>query len=153
MSSPHRRLIIEPKQRRHGASPHRHRLLHGKTADAQQARGVADAEAAGGGERGILAERVSGYERRMPRHRKAGLGLQHAQGGERDRHQGRLGIFGELKGFGGTVPDDGGQLLAERRVDLVENRAGSRKRLGQGLAHADRLGALPRKGKCRGHFC
>ena len=71
--------------------------------------------------------------------------------GQRDRHQRRLGVFGELQGLGRAVPDDGGQLFAERRVDLVEHRAGGRKSLRQGLAHADRLGTLPWKSECCRH--
>ena len=147
----HRGLIIEPEQCRHRAGADRHRLLHRKAAGTQQARGIADAEAAGGGKRGIFAERMAGDEGRIPPHGKARLGLQHPQRGDRDRHQGRLGIFGELEGFGRAVPDDGGQLLAERRIDLVEYRPRGRKGLRQGLAHADRLGTLSRKRKCSRH--
>ena len=83
--------------------------------------------------------------------REAGLGLQHAQGRERDRHQRRLGIFGELQGLGRAFPDHGGQLFAERGIDLVEYRAGGRKSFRQRLAHADRLGALPGKSECCRH--
>ena len=54
--------------------PHRHRLLHGEAAGSQQARGVADAEAAGCRQRGIFAERMPGNERGIPAHRKTGLG-------------------------------------------------------------------------------
>ena len=36
-----RGLVIEPEQRGHRAGADRHRLLHGKAADAQQPRGVA----------------------------------------------------------------------------------------------------------------
>ena len=70
----------------------------------KQARGIADAEAAGRGQRGILAERMTGDEGRIPPHGKARLGFQHAQCGDRDRHQGGLGIFGELEGFGRGRP-------------------------------------------------
>src|SRR5258707_5133697 len=52
----HRGLIFQTEQSRHCAGAHWHRLLHGKAARAQQARGIADAEAAGSGERGIFAE-------------------------------------------------------------------------------------------------
>ena len=44
-----------------------------------------------------------------------------------------------------------GELLPERRIDLVEHRPRGRKSLRQGLAHADRLGALPRKSECCRH--
>ena len=43
------------------------------------------------------------------------------------------------------------ELLRQRRVDLVEDRAGLRKGLGKRLAHADRLAALPRKHECPRH--
>ena len=35
---------------------------------------------------------------------KAGFGLQHAQRRDRHRHQRRLGIFGQLQGFGRVRP-------------------------------------------------
>ncbi len=37
------------------------------------------------------------------------------------------------------------ELVAERGIDLVEHLPRDRKGLGQRLAHADRLAALPRK--------
>ena len=118
-----RGLIVQSEQRRHGADADRHRLLHGKAAGAQQPRGVADAEAAGRRQRGIFAERMSRHEGCVAPDREAGLGLQHAQGRERNRHQRRLGVFGELQGFRRAVPDDRGQLFPKRRIDLVEHRA------------------------------
>ena len=90
-------------------------------------------------------------EGRIPPHGKARFGLQHAQRRDRDRHQRRLGIFGELERLGGTIPDDGRKLLAERRIDLVEYRLGGRKGFRKGLAHTDRLGTLPRKRECSRH--
>ena len=51
----------------------------------------------------------------------------------------------------GPFPDDRGQLLAERGIDLVEHRARRRERIGQRLAHADGLAALPWKYECRRH--
>ena len=110
-----------------------------------------DREAAGRRQRRIFAERMAGDEGRVPADRESGLGLQHAQGGDRHRHQRRLGVFGELQGLGRPVPDDRRQLFAERRVDLVEHGPRGRKGLRQRLAHADRLGTLPRKSKCCRH--
>ena len=63
----------------------------------------------------------------------------------RDRHQRRLGILGELQGLRRTVPDDRGQLFAERGIHLVEHRPGGRKGLRQRLAHADGLDPWPGK--------
>ena len=147
----HRGLVIEPEKCGHRTGADRHRLLHRKATGAQQACGIADAEAAGCGKRRVFAERMAGDEGRIPPHGKARLGLQHAQRRNRDRHQGRLGIFGELKGLSRAIPDDGSELLAERRIDLVEYRPRGRKGLRQGLAHTDRLGTLPRKSKCSRH--
>jgi hypothetical protein len=45
------------------------------------------------------------------------------------------------------------QLFAQRRIDLVEHRAGGRKGLRQRLAHADRLGTLSWKSECCRHEC
>ena len=45
-----------------------------------------------------------------------------------------------------------GELLAERRVDLVEHGAGRGIGLGQLGAHADGLAALPGKYECDGHW-
>ncbi len=74
--------------------------LHGIAADAQEARGVGNRKHAGGAERGIFAERVSGDE--------ADLVLQHeaprfhdADGGHRDGHQRRLGIGGQRQRVSG----------------------------------------------------
>ena len=135
----HRRLIVEAEQRGHRAGADRHGLLHRKPARAQQPRGIAEAETAGRGQRRIFAERMPGHEGGILAHRETGLALQHPQGGDRDRHQGRLGVFGELQGFGRAVPDGRRQLLAQRRIDLVEYGARGRKGLGERLAHADSL--------------
>ena len=43
------------------------------------------------------------------------------------------------------------QLFAQRVVDLVEDGLGGRIGLGQSAAHADGLGALPRKDECAAH--
>ena len=83
-------------------------------------------EGAGGGQRRIFAERMAGDERRVAREIEAGLGLQHAQGRERHRHQRRLGVLGQRQRVGRALPHERGELLAERRVDLVEH--GARRR-------------------------
>ena len=72
----HGSLVIEAEQRGHGADADRHRLLHGETAGAQQARGVGNAQAAGGGQRGIFAERMAGHEGGVAPDRETGFGLQ-----------------------------------------------------------------------------
>src|SRR5579859_2554502 len=92
-------------------------------------------------------------EGRVLGNREAGFAFQHTHGGERDRHQRRLGIFRQLQGLAWTVPDDVRQLLTERRIDLGEYRTRRRKSLRERLAHSDRLGTLTRKGECCRHTC
>ena len=81
----------------------------------------------------------------------AGFGLEHAHRRQRHRHQRRLRILGQRHAFGRAFPHDGRELVAERRVDLVEDGARRGEGLGQRLAHADRLAALPRKHECDRH--
>jgi hypothetical protein len=66
---------------------------------------------------------MAGDKGRVATDRKAGLGLQHAQGGDRNCHQRGLGIFGKLQGFCRAFPDHRRELFAERRVDLVSSRS------------------------------
>src|SRR6266508_3110501 len=138
-------IELEPEQRRHGAGADRHRLLHGATADAHETCGIGDRERAGGGKRRIFAERMTGHELRVARETDARLGFQHSHRRERDRHQCRLRVLGERQRLGRPFPDDLGELLAERRIHLLEDLPRRRKGVGQRLAHADRLAALPRE--------
>ena len=141
---------FEPDQRRHGADADRHRFLHRLPARAQQPRGVGNGEGAGRGERGIFAERMAGDELRVALEIEPGFGFQHAHDRERDRHQRRLGVFGERERLGRAFEYDAAELGAERPVDLVEHGLRGREIVGQRLAHADRLAALAGKHKsCR----
>ncbi len=81
----------------------------------------------------------------------AAASLQHPQGGQRNRHQRRLGIFSELQRLARAVPNDGRQLFAERHIDFVEHRTSHRKSFRQCLAHANGLGTLTRKSECCRH--
>ena len=74
----HRCFIVEAEQGRHRAGANRYRLLHGKSAGAQQTRAVSNAEAAGRRQRGVFAKRVSGHEFGVPSNRETGLGLEYA---------------------------------------------------------------------------
>jgi len=82
----------------------------------------------------------------------ARLGFDHAHGGKRHRHQRRLRILGERQRLGRTVPHDGGELVAERGVDLVEHAARRREILGERLAHAHGLASLAGKYQRDRHF-
>ena len=69
---------------------------------------------------------MAGHERGIAREVEAGLAFEHAHGGERNRHQCRLGVLGQREPVGGALPHDRGQLLAERVIDLGEHLAGGR---------------------------
>ena len=78
-------------------------------------------ERAGRGQRGIFTERMAGDELRVARKIQSRLGLEHAQGGERDGHQRRLRIFRKRQRVGWALEDDCAELAAERCVDLFEH--------------------------------
>ena len=136
---------IEAEQRRHRAHPDRHRLLHGIAAHAQQPRRVGDREAAGRRERRIFAERMAGDEGRIALQVETRLGLEHADRGEADRHQRRLGIARQRQLVLRPSKMIAESFSPERLVDLLENRARRGKRIGQRLAHADGLAPLAGK--------
>ncbi len=82
---------------------------------------------------------------------ETGFGLQHTNGCKRDRHQRRLGIFGEREGFLRAFENDSRELGAQRVVHLGEHLPGRREIRGQRFAHAHGLAALTRKYECDRH--
>ena len=104
-------------------------------------------EGAGGAEGGIFAERVAGDIGGMIGEADA-LGFEHADDGDADRHQGRLGVFGQAQDIVRAFEHDGRETLAQGLVDFLEHGAGLGIGRGQILAHADGLAALPGKGEC-----
>ena len=65
---------------------------------------------------------------------EAALGLQHAQGREARRHQGRLGVGGEGQLLRRPLEHQPRQVLAQGGIDLVEHGPGLREGLGEVLA-------------------
>src|SRR5262249_2735470 len=101
-------------------------------------------------------DRVAGDELRIAFEFDPRLGLQHPHGCERDRDQRRLRILGERHTLGRAFPHHGRELVAERRIDLLEGHPGRGKVLRQPLTHPDGLAALPRKHESDRHprpFC
>jgi hypothetical protein len=94
---------------------------------------------------------MSGDELRVTLEIKAGFGFQHPHDGERNRHQSRLGIFGEREPVGRAFENDGAELFAERFVHRLEDLPGRRKILRQRLAHTHGLAALARKYESNRH--
>ena len=118
------------------------RRLHRRAAPPQQPRRLGEGETAGGGQRGIFAERMPGHHHGAIGQHEARLALDHPQHGDRMRHQRRLGVLGEGELFGRALEHQPRQLLPQRVVDLLEHLA----RGGEGgreiAPHADRLAAL-----------
>ena len=127
-------LEIDAEQRGHGARADRHRLLHGAAADAHAAgQHRRCRQRTRRRQRRILAERMTGDELRVAREIDAGLGFEHPHGRERYRHQRGLRILRQRQGLGRPFPDDLGELLAERLVDLFEHPARRREGLRKAL--------------------
>ena len=141
---------FQPDDGRHGAAPGGHRRLHGIAANAQKPRGVRQRKRADRRMRRIFTQRMA---RRVSARLGEidALGFQHPHHGHGHRHQRRLGIGRQRQGLFRPVPDDGGQLFAQRLVNFLEDRPRLGIGVRQGLAHADALRALPRKCECCGH--
>ena len=107
--------------------------------------------APGRGERRIFSKRMAGNELRVASEIDPGLGFQHAHDRKRHRHQRGLRVLGQRQCLGRPFPNDLGELLVEGRVDLLEHRARRRERIGERLAHADRLATLAGKNERERH--
>src|SRR5262249_55540951 len=81
----------------------------------------------------------------------ARLDREHPQRSKGDRHQRRLRVLGDRQPLGGSPPHDGAELVAKRRVALLEDIPRRSKVRGEPLAHADRLAALAWKNKRNRH--
>src|SRR4029077_8586344 len=62
-----------------------------------------------------------------------------------------LRVLGQRQRLGRALPHGARELFAECRIDLLEHRTCRRKGIGEGLAHADCLAALPRKNESERH--
>ena len=142
---------IGAEQRSHGAGAHRHRLLHGFAPQAQQARRIAQRQAAGGGERRVLAQRMAGDEGCAIEQPPIALGLERANDRNRDRHERGLRVTGERELALLAPEHEPRERLAERLIHLLKHPAGSRKGIVKIAAHANRLRTLSRKDDGRRH--
>ncbi len=88
----------------------------------------------------VLAQAVAGDEGRA--HPPGG---QEAQGRHADRENGRLGVFGQRQRVLGALEAQLAERLSERGIGLSERIPANRKRLREGLSHADLLRALSRE--------
>ena len=142
---------IGAEQRGHGAGTHRHRLLHGFAPQAQQARRIAQRQAARGGERRVLTQRMAGDEGRAIGQPPCALVLERANYRNRDRHERGLRVPRQREFALLAREHEPRERLAERLVHLLKHGAGSRKGIVQVLAHADLLRTLSGEDDGRRH--
>ena len=142
---------VETDDGGHRALAGRNGALHGVSANAQQPRGVLDAQRAGGGEGRIFAQRMAGDELRVARNVQPGFCFENAARREADRHQGGLRVGREGQFRLRPLEHQSGQVLPERTVHLGEYAPGRGVILRERLAHADRLRPLAGKHKSRLH--
>ena len=122
--------------------------LHRGPTQAQQPRGLCEAEGADGAERGVLAQAVAGDEVALVGNRHAALLLQHAQQCDGVRHDRGLRVLRQRQRVVRPFAHDPRQVLAECVVDFLEHRAGGGAGGGEIGAHADLLATLPREDEC-----
>ncbi len=94
---------------------------------------------------------MAGDERAGAPQIEAALALEHAQHGEADRHQRRLGVLGQRELVLRPLEDHPGEVLAERLVDFGEDLAGAGMAFGEVAPHADGLRALSGKNQRASH--
>ncbi len=85
-------------------------------------------------------------------HIKAELGLQHAGGGHRHSHQGRLGVFGQGQLVFRPFLHQGRQFLIQGVIDFGKDFTCTCKGFRQRRTHTDSLAALTRKEKREAHL-
>ena len=135
---------LEAENGGHRALAGRHCLLHEGAARADGAHCIGKAQGARRDQRRVLAQRMAGMEG-GELERPARLAHQRAVGRDADGEDGRLRVGGLAQLFFGAVGHHAQQAALERRVGLVERRAGLGVLAGERLAHADVLRALSGK--------
>ena len=146
MRDRHRRLVVERGTSAAIApAPTGTAFCIASATGAQQARGVGEVRLPAAASAEYSPSEWPATKAASRANRETGLGLQHAQRRDRNRHQRGLGIFGELEGFGWPFPDDARSVFrrAPRRPRRIP--PAPPERLRQGLAHADGLRTLPGK--------
>ena len=108
-------VVVEAEHRGHGARVVVAGVVHRVGALADEAHAVVEAERAGGGECGVLAEAVAGAEARLDA--EALDGVEHDQA----RHEGgELGVAGVLQLVGVGVEEQAGDIAVGDRRCLVD---------------------------------
>jgi hypothetical protein len=136
----HHGAVVSTHDRRHRALPRGHGLLHRLRAKAHQRQRIAKRERAGGDERRVFAEAVSGEHRghrtpgSLPRTQRRDAGGEHH----------RLRIGREVQCVRRSLLDQRPQVFAEHVGSFAKRIAHDRMR-GKAVHHSDGLRALPGK--------
>ena len=128
----------EAHQGRHTADSGRDGLLHQPTTFADGPQGIGERQRSGCDQRGVLAQTMARYAHRP----KIRLVLEHPQGGDTGRQDGRLGIGGQPQVVFRTREAQRRQFELHGFVRFAEDLGGNRELLCQRLPHPDRLGTL-----------
>ena len=91
---------------------------------------------------------MTGDERALFGEPEAAFRFEHPDHREGRRHERGLGVLGKRQVGLGSLEDDAREALAERFVDLLEDRPRRGERFGQVTAHADPLRPLTGKDEC-----
>ena len=131
------RLGVQTEDGGHAAGAHRHRFLHRLGAQAHQRQRIGQAERAGGHQRRVFAQRVTGHRSR----RRAALGQPDTVIGDACGEHHRLGVGGEVQGFLRTFGNQSANIFAQGGAGLFQGAA-HRGMVGPGGQHAHRLRTL-----------
>ena len=135
-------LHAQPQNRCHGPFANGYRRLHGLAAQAQQFGRVGNRQRTHGRQRGIFAQRVTSDKAAMVLERDAEFSFQRPNRCQRDRHQRRLGVLGQLQIIVRAFEHQRRKVLAQGFINFIKDRAGRWKGLGKVFAHSDFLAAL-----------
>ena len=136
--------------RGHRADSRRNRLLHERAAQAHDSNRVGERESSGGDVGGVFAERMARREGRSLQPLREPR-FEIPERGDRMRQDRRLSVRGQLELLLRALEAQPRQRKPQRRIGLLEDPPRGVRRIEQGLAHPDRLRALPGKEKREAH--
>ena len=133
---------IQPENRRHRTSTHRHGFLHVTTAAPYNREGIGEGQGAGRDVGAVLAETVTSHDIRPP-----SSGSKQPAGGDADRKNGGLGVLRQSEPIGRALEAERADGLAKGAIGLGKCLCAHREGLGQRAAHAHLLRTLSREQK------
>ncbi|MNE48335.1 hypothetical protein D3C80_1427910 [compost metagenome] len=145
-ADPHDDSVVQTEDCRHGALPGRYSLLHELATTLDQLDRVAQAQAASGNQRAVLAQAVAGNESRT----RTALCQPQTPQGDRGGENGRLGFVGLIELLFRTLLGQRPEVIAQSLGGLAEG-INDQRILGAQLGkHAEGLRTLTGKDECEG---